>query len=194
MRTVADRLYSIAVQRSHDLPTVVISARGEERLRGGHPWIYRADVADARAAAGDIVQVRSPRGQALGSALFSDRSQITLRMLTYGESVGRRGAGAAADRGGDRVPRVARHRRDGVPAGPRRSRSAAVADRRSLRRLPGRAGAVAGDGPAAAGGRVDADRAAAPARHPGAQRSARARCSKGWSSASTCSPARCPRA
>jgi len=70
------------------IPTAVISARGEERLRGGHPWIYRADVADARAAAGDIVQVRSPRGQALGSALFSDRSQITLRMLTYGESVG----------------------------------------------------------------------------------------------------------
>jgi 23S rRNA (cytosine1962-C5)-methyltransferase len=69
------------------VPAVVISARGEERLRGGHPWIYRSDVADARAAAGDIVQVRSPRGQALGSALFSDRSQITLRMLTYGESI-----------------------------------------------------------------------------------------------------------
>ena len=69
------------------IPTVVISARGEQRLLGGHPWIYRADVADARAAAGDIVQVRSPRGQALGSALFSDRSQITLRMLTSGESL-----------------------------------------------------------------------------------------------------------
>jgi 23S rRNA (cytosine1962-C5)-methyltransferase len=69
------------------MPSVVISARGEERLRGGHPWIYRADVADVRAAAGDIVQVRSPRGQTLGSALFSDRSQITLRMLTYGETI-----------------------------------------------------------------------------------------------------------
>src|SRR6185295_1280153 len=67
------------------IPTVVISARGEQRLRGGHPWIYRADVADVRAAGGDIVQVRSPRGQIVGSALFSDRSQITLRMLTHGE-------------------------------------------------------------------------------------------------------------
>jgi 23S rRNA (cytosine1962-C5)-methyltransferase len=67
--------------------TVVISARGEERLRGGHPWIYRADVADAHAAAGDIVDVRNPRGRTLGSALFSDRSQITLRMLSYGESI-----------------------------------------------------------------------------------------------------------
>ena len=47
---------------------------------------------------------------------------------------------------------VAGDRRDRLPARPRRSRPAAVADRRSLRRLPGRAGAVAGDGPAAAGG------------------------------------------
>jgi 23S rRNA (cytosine1962-C5)-methyltransferase len=67
------------------IPTVIISSRGEDRLRGGHPWIYRADVADVRAEAGDIVQVRSPRGQILGAALFSDRSQITLRMLSYGE-------------------------------------------------------------------------------------------------------------
>jgi 23S rRNA (cytosine1962-C5)-methyltransferase len=67
------------------IPTVIISSRGEERLRGGHPWIYRADVADVRASAGDVVQVRSPRGQIVGSALFSDRSQITLRMLSHGE-------------------------------------------------------------------------------------------------------------
>src|SRR5579859_1595335 len=66
-------------------PSVVISARGEERLRGGHPWIYRADVADARAAAGDIVVVKNPRGQIVGSALYSDRSQIALRVLTEGE-------------------------------------------------------------------------------------------------------------
>src|SRR5438094_7532209 len=68
------------------LPVVVVSARGEERLRSGHPWIYRTDVADARAGAGDIVQVRNARGRALGSALFSDRSQITLRMLSYGDA------------------------------------------------------------------------------------------------------------
>jgi 23S rRNA (cytosine1962-C5)-methyltransferase len=67
------------------IPTAIVSARGEQRLRGGHPWIYRTDVADVRGAGGDIVQVRSPRGQLVGSALFSDRSQITLRMLTHGE-------------------------------------------------------------------------------------------------------------
>src|SRR5262249_27769440 len=69
------------------VPAVVISARGEERLRSGHPWIYRTDIVDAHAAAGDIVQVRNPRGRTLGSALFSDRSQITLRMLADGEAL-----------------------------------------------------------------------------------------------------------
>jgi 23S rRNA (cytosine1962-C5)-methyltransferase len=64
---------------------VSISARGEERLKSGHPWIYRADVVEVRAAAGDVVEVRSRRGQILGRAFYSERSQIVIRMLTYGE-------------------------------------------------------------------------------------------------------------
>jgi len=63
-------------------PTVVISARGEARLASGHPWIYRTDVVSARAEAGDVVVVHGPRGRPLGRALFSDRSQITLRLLS----------------------------------------------------------------------------------------------------------------
>jgi 23S rRNA (cytosine1962-C5)-methyltransferase len=59
----------------------VISSRGEQRIAGGHPWIYRADVVEARAAAGDIVLVLGPRGRPVGSAFFSDRSQIAIRML-----------------------------------------------------------------------------------------------------------------
>jgi 23S rRNA (cytosine1962-C5)-methyltransferase len=66
------------------IPTVVVSARGEERLRSGHPWIYRTDVGDVHAAAGDRVVVRNPRGRVLGHALFSDRSQIAIRMLAWG--------------------------------------------------------------------------------------------------------------
>jgi 23S rRNA (cytosine1962-C5)-methyltransferase len=65
--------------------TVVISARGEQRVRGGHPWIYRADVVDVSAEGGEIVQVIGPRQRTIGYALFSDRSQITIRMLTRGE-------------------------------------------------------------------------------------------------------------
>jgi 23S rRNA (cytosine1962-C5)-methyltransferase len=69
------------------LPSVVVSARGEQRIRSGHPWIYRADVASVTAGPGDIVQVIGPRNRPIGSALFSDRSQIPLRMLTVGDAV-----------------------------------------------------------------------------------------------------------
>jgi 23S rRNA (cytosine1962-C5)-methyltransferase len=67
-------------------PTVEITHRGEDRIRRGHPWIYRADVQDVHAEAGDTVVVLGPRQRRLGEALFSDRSQIALRMLTRGEA------------------------------------------------------------------------------------------------------------
>jgi 23S rRNA (cytosine1962-C5)-methyltransferase len=66
--------------------SVVISARGEQRVRGGHPWIYRADVVDVDAEGGAIVQVIGPRQRTIGHALFSDRSQIAIRMLTRGDT------------------------------------------------------------------------------------------------------------
>jgi 23S rRNA (cytosine1962-C5)-methyltransferase len=66
-------------------PSVTISARGEQRVRFGHPWIYRADVAAVDAAGGDVVQVLGPRQRVVGYALFSDRSQIAIRMLSRGE-------------------------------------------------------------------------------------------------------------
>ena len=65
---------------------VVISARGEQRVRGGHPWIYRADVVDVDAEGGAIVQVIGPRRRTIGYALFSDQSQIAIRMLTRGDA------------------------------------------------------------------------------------------------------------
>jgi 23S rRNA (cytosine1962-C5)-methyltransferase len=67
--------------------SVVISARGEQRVRSGHPWIYRADVVASDAKGGTIVQVIGPRRRTIGYALFSDRSQIPIRMLTRGEVV-----------------------------------------------------------------------------------------------------------
>jgi 23S rRNA (cytosine1962-C5)-methyltransferase len=67
-------------------PTVTVSGRGESRIRGGHLWIYRSDVAAAEAAAGDTVRVVGPRGRTVGHALWSDRSQIALRFLTRGDA------------------------------------------------------------------------------------------------------------
>ena len=68
------------------MSTVVVHARGEDRLRTGHPWIYRSDVVQADAEPGAIVRVVGPRQRLLGSALYSDQSQITLRMLTRDEA------------------------------------------------------------------------------------------------------------
>lgn len=64
---------------------VIVNRRGEERILSGHPWVYRSDIAEADASAGDIVTVSGPRGRVLGDALFSDRSEITIRMLTRGD-------------------------------------------------------------------------------------------------------------
>ena len=61
---------------------ITIAPRGEERLRNGHPWIYRSDLLEVHAAGGDTVQVLSARGRPLGYALYSDRSEIALRLLT----------------------------------------------------------------------------------------------------------------
>lgn len=61
---------------------VVISQRGAERLRSGHLWVYRSDVRSSDAAAGDIVRLTDDYGNFLGRAFYSDRSQITIRLLT----------------------------------------------------------------------------------------------------------------
>lgn len=66
------------------MSTVTISRRGEDRARAGHPWIYRSDVIAADAAPGDLVQVKNERGRPAGHAMFSDESEITLRMIEFG--------------------------------------------------------------------------------------------------------------
>jgi len=65
----------------------VLKPRGEDRVRGGHPWVYRSDIADViDAEPGGVVDVRGPRNRMLGRALFSDQSQITIRMISHDET------------------------------------------------------------------------------------------------------------
>ncbi|HEY0376301.1 MAG TPA: class I SAM-dependent rRNA methyltransferase [Pyrinomonadaceae bacterium] len=66
--------------------TVIITQRGGERARAGHLWIYRSDVRDARdAPGGSIVRVQDERGRFVGRALYSSRSEISLRLLTLAD-------------------------------------------------------------------------------------------------------------
>jgi len=62
--------------------SVVISTKGVERLRSGHPWVYRSDVRSAQAEAGALVRVMDERGRFHGRAFYSDKSQIAVRLLT----------------------------------------------------------------------------------------------------------------
>jgi len=82
------------------MPSVVVTPRGVERAKSGHVWIYRSDVAEVTAQAGDVVDVLGPRGRPLGSAFYSDRSQIALRLLTAG------GASAGASFLAERLDRA----------------------------------------------------------------------------------------
>jgi 23S rRNA (cytosine1962-C5)-methyltransferase len=64
----------------------VVSARGAGRIRAGHPWVLRADVARGPATdAGDggpaLVTVEDGRGRVLGLATWAAQARIALRML-----------------------------------------------------------------------------------------------------------------
>src|SRR5215472_9469199 len=61
---------------------VTISPRGVERLRSGHLWVYRSDVNAADAEPGAIVKLKDDRGRFQGRAFYSDKSQISIRLLT----------------------------------------------------------------------------------------------------------------
>jgi 23S rRNA (cytosine1962-C5)-methyltransferase len=63
-------------------PAIVVSSRGAARLRAGHLWVYRSDLASTDAPAGSLVEVRDERGRRHGSALYSSSSQIAIRLLT----------------------------------------------------------------------------------------------------------------
>jgi len=59
----------------------VISARGARRWEHGHPWVFRSDVAQAPVAPPGAVMVDDQQGRALGWALWSPASEISLRLL-----------------------------------------------------------------------------------------------------------------
>src|SRR5580704_1496998 len=64
-------------------PKIKISARGATRIKDGHVWVYRSDVAAADSVApGSVVQVLDERGKFLGTAFYSSASQIAIRLIS----------------------------------------------------------------------------------------------------------------
>ena len=104
--------------------TVKVTARGAERWKQGHPWIYRSDVAEEPDKTPGIVSVTDRKGKFLGQALYSPSSEIRLRLLTRGaEAIDRawwveRIAAAAGRRNGIEATawRVVHAEGDGLPS------------------------------------------------------------------------------
>ncbi len=77
-------------------PAARITRRAAERLRSGSVWVYRSEVEQllpgaegAEIAPGSLLSVLDARSTALGSAIFSSASQITLRMVSDAPSLRR---------------------------------------------------------------------------------------------------------
>jgi 23S rRNA (cytosine1962-C5)-methyltransferase len=70
-------------------PAAVVARRAADRLRAGHLWVYGSDIealipltGTVGLKGGSLVAVMDGRGIPLGTALYSDASQITLRMVS----------------------------------------------------------------------------------------------------------------
>lgn len=63
------------------MQSAIVSNRGARRWDSGHPWIYRSDVVERPDADAGAVRVTDQRGKPLGIALWSPRSEISLRLV-----------------------------------------------------------------------------------------------------------------
>lgn len=57
------------------------------RLEEGHPWIYANEIAktEGEAEPGGLVEVKDHRGMLLGTGYWNPNSQLTVRIVSYGE-------------------------------------------------------------------------------------------------------------
>jgi len=63
------------------MSSATVSARGAQRWASGHPWIFRSDVVDPPTVEAGVVTVFDQRRRPLGTALWSPKSEISLRLL-----------------------------------------------------------------------------------------------------------------
>ncbi len=66
------------------MATVFLTPGREERLAGGHLWIYGGEIrsVDGRVEPGDVVDVRAADRSFIGRGYINPRSTIAVRLLT----------------------------------------------------------------------------------------------------------------
>src|SRR5688572_2097810 len=81
--TQSDAPFQVGVKPpiSPPAPIAVVSSKGARRWAHGHPWIYRSDVVRQPDAGAGAALVENGAGAPLGWALWSPRSEISLRLL-----------------------------------------------------------------------------------------------------------------
>lgn len=66
------------------IPTVTITAKGAARAASRHLWIYRSDLErDQKLEGGEIVRVTDRHRKFIAMALYSSKSQIALRIVSF---------------------------------------------------------------------------------------------------------------
>ena len=82
-KKISDRVTrEVAPNHAPAAGRVIVNAHAVSRLRSGHPWIFRSDIERLdQATPGALLRVEDQRGKPYGSALYSSRSQIALRMV-----------------------------------------------------------------------------------------------------------------
>ncbi|MCB9910905.1 MAG: class I SAM-dependent rRNA methyltransferase [Planctomycetes bacterium] len=61
---------------------MTLTGKGRRWVAGGHPWIYKDDIADGKGETGELIPVFDPANQPVGWGLFSTTSRIAIRMVT----------------------------------------------------------------------------------------------------------------
>jgi 23S rRNA (cytosine1962-C5)-methyltransferase len=61
--------------------SVIVNRKAEKRWETGHPWIFRSDVLERAQSPAGAVRVTAANGRPLGVALWSPKSEISLRMI-----------------------------------------------------------------------------------------------------------------
>jgi 23S rRNA (cytosine1962-C5)-methyltransferase len=78
------------MKQIREFPRVVVTRKGAQKVKSGHPWVFEGEVtavqpapSDGREAEnGDVVDVVDEGGTYLGSGLLSERSKIRVRLVS----------------------------------------------------------------------------------------------------------------
>ena len=68
------------MKTKREFPRIVVNKKAEASLKGGHPWVYGAEVMDREPCEnGAVADVFSEKGTYLGSGFYNDASKILVR-------------------------------------------------------------------------------------------------------------------